>query len=64
LLKDAAAKLVESVNSRLESRLRDWIVQQAVGIPGVLIEAALIGDEVHHDAVSLRKQLSKNSGKV
>jgi hypothetical protein len=59
LLKDAAAKLVECVNSSLESRLRDWIVQQADGIPGVLVAAARLGEELHRDSISLRKQLSQ-----
>ena len=52
-------RLVESVNPDLEQRLRDWIVQQAGGIPGVLVEAALAGEELHRGSGSLRKQLSQ-----
>jgi hypothetical protein len=59
LPKDAATRLVESVDSDLEHRLRDWIVQQAGGIPGVLVEAAARGEELHHESGSLRKQLSQ-----
>jgi hypothetical protein len=59
LAKDVATKLVESVNADLEHRLRDWIVQQAGGIPGVLIEAAALGEELHRESGSLRKQLSQ-----
>jgi hypothetical protein len=56
---DAAIRLVEAVDSGLEHRLRDWIVQQAGGIPGVLVEAAALGEELHRESGSLRKQLSQ-----
>ena len=59
LTRDAATKLVESVNSGIDRQLRDWVVQQAGGIPGVLIEAALVGEELHRKSGSLRKQLSR-----
>jgi hypothetical protein len=59
LAKEVATRLVESVNADLEHRLRDWIVQQAGGIPGVLVEAAALGEELHREAGSLRKQLSQ-----
>ncbi len=59
LPKDASTRLVESVDSDLEQRLRDWIVQQAGGIPGVLVAAALVGEELHRESGSLRKQLSQ-----
>jgi hypothetical protein len=62
LPKDAATRLVESVDSNLEHRLRDWIVQQAGGIPGVLVAAALVGEELHRESGSLRKQLSQKFG--
>jgi len=59
LLKDSAAKLVDSVNSGLENRLREWIIQQAGGIPGVLVAATRVGEELHRNSVSLRQQLSQ-----
>ena len=59
LPKDAATRLVESLDSNLERRLRDWIVQQAGGLPGVLVAAAIAGEELHRESESLRKQLSQ-----
>src|SRR5438477_1411054 len=60
LQKEAATKLVGSIDSGLDNRLRDWIVQQAGGIPGVLIAAARLGEALHRESGSLRKQLSQS----
>jgi hypothetical protein len=60
LQKEPAAKLVASIDSSLDNRLRDWIVQQAGGIPGVLIAAARLGESLHRESGSLRKQLSQS----
>jgi len=60
LQKEAGTKLVASIDSGLENRLRDWIVQQAGGVPGVLIAAARLGEALHRESGSLRKQLSRS----
>lgn len=57
LSKEAAGILVDSVRSGLDARLRDWIISQSGGIPGILIAAARDGLTLHRDSESLRKQL-------
>jgi hypothetical protein len=59
LLQDAARRLVDAVDSSLDHRVRDWILHQAGGIPGVLIAAASMGTELHRDSESLREQISR-----
>jgi hypothetical protein len=58
LKKEVATKLITSVNPTLTARMRDWILHQAGGIPGIIVAASRLGDSLRTDADSFREQLS------
>lgn len=55
---DSPRRLVEISNPELDSNLRDWIIQQAGGLPGVLVDAALMGNDLRREAGTLREQIT------
>ena len=52
-----AEEIIKAVNSDMDNNVRGWIIQQAGGIPGVLVAAADMGNELRLKAGSLRDQL-------
>ncbi len=55
----APQRLVEAANPGLDNDLRDWIIRQAGGMPGVLVDAALMGSDLRRDAGTLREQITR-----
>jgi hypothetical protein len=56
---ETARRLIQLVNSNLDQRALDWVVQQAGGVPGVLVDAALAGADLRRDSGTLREQLTR-----
>ena len=59
LLEATAQQLLEELNPNLDYRARDWVLQQAGGNPGIIIEAAMLGPELRRSVEGLRDRLTK-----
>jgi hypothetical protein len=60
-LSDASAQqLLEQLNADMDHRARDWVLQQADGNPGIIIQAAMLGPELRKSAESLRARITKS----
>jgi hypothetical protein len=54
----SAEQLLEAVNPELDHRARDWVLQQAGGNPGIIVEAAILGPNLRGSAESLRTRIT------
>ena len=60
-LDDAAAQqLLDQLNSDLDHRARDWVLEQAGGSPGIIIEAATLGSELRRSVGGLRNRATQS----
>jgi hypothetical protein len=60
-LDDAAAQqLLDQLNSDLDHRARDWVLEQAGGNPGIIIGAAMLGSELRRSVGGLRNRVTQN----
>lgn len=57
--RDRSRKLLESAGTILDSAARDWVVQQAGGVPEILLSAAELGQSLRDKSGDLKKRLSE-----
>jgi hypothetical protein len=57
---DSAQELLDAMKPDFDHRARDWVLQQAGGNPGIIIEAALLGSKLRESVDGLRARLTIN----
>lgn len=56
----AAQQLLDQLNPNLDHRARDWVLEQADGNPGIIIEAATLGSELRRSVGGLRNRVTQS----
>jgi hypothetical protein len=54
----SAEELLDAMKPDFDHRARDWVLQQAGGNPGVIVEAALLGPKLRESVDGLRARLT------